>query len=84
MIPMLWESLRHLHNIKCHMSAVANDIDDLGCGIDWAPISEKLQERQGVSLRKLRECCDEIININREEWQRAKDWEEKHMRGETQ
>lgn len=80
MIPMTWDGLNRLHRIVGHLLAAASEIDELGPNIlDWAKVSELLEQEQGVSLRKLRDCCDFLCSIEHSERERAKKWEEEHF-----
>jgi len=80
MIPLTWDSLRRLHRINNHLVAAATEIDDLGPNAtDWGIISRLLNERQGITLSKLRDCCDEMARIEKEQDQHAHDWEKEHL-----
>jgi len=80
MITMSWDSLHRLHKIVGNILSAASEIDELGPNfMDYGLISDLLKEKTGVSLRKFRDCCDELNNIHKNEYKRAKECEKKYM-----
>lgn len=73
---LTWDSLKRLNKIVVHLTNAANEIDELAPNIlDYGKISQTLQERQGVNLKKLKDCCDEMIKINNEGLKLAQEFE---------
>lgn len=68
MISLSNNSLLILHKLTTHLLSAATQIDEFGLNLnDYAQVSAKLRERQGVNLGKLRACCDELMEIEKEE-----------------
>jgi hypothetical protein len=79
MIPMTNDGLNRLHRIVGHLMAAATEIDELGPNAaDWGIVSIDLASRQGVTMFKLRDCCDELNRIEQDERRRAEEWDRLH------
>lgn len=79
MIPMTNDGLGRLHRIAAHLMAAASEIDELGPNaLDWNIASQLLGSRQGVTLFRLRDCCDELNRIEQDECRRAEEWDRLH------
>jgi hypothetical protein len=79
MIPMTNDGLNRLHRIAGHLMAAATEIDELGPNdLDWNIASQLLGSRQGITLFRLRDCCDELNRIERDERKRAEEWNRQH------
>lgn len=74
---LTWDSLKQLHKLNTHLSYAATEIEELGPNIiDYAFLSERLKVLTGIHLRELRDICDIMAKIEKEEYQKAKEWEE--------
>lgn len=80
MIPMTWDSLRRIHKMVGHLLSAAAEIDELGPNIgDIGLLSELLKKETGFTIWKLRDCCFTLCKIEREERERAKEWERHYL-----
>lgn len=62
------DSMHRLHQINNHLAVAATKIEDFGLNIlDAGKVSEKLKERCGITLWQLRNACDELHRIEKEE-----------------
>lgn len=74
---LTWIGIKHLQKIVKHLISVANEIDELGVSpADYGRISEILNNRQNVTLLKLKRCCDEMIKIEAEQTKLAEEFEQ--------
>lgn len=79
MIPMTNDGLSRLHRIVVHLAAAASEIDELGPNaVDWRIVERELIGRKGVTMFKLRDCCDEMNRIEQDERRRAEEWNRLH------
>ena len=78
-MPVSADTLRRLHKLSGHLLAAANEIEELGPNLnDLGRISEKLEQKTSVTIWKLRNCCDAIAAIQREEEEINKEfWRDK-------
>lgn len=70
-----WDSLERLNKIVGYLTSAANEIDEFATNIiDCGKISQIIQEKQNVTLWKLRDCFDEMIKIYSEELKLAQEF----------
>lgn len=72
-------SLSELNKIATNVASAASSIEELL--IEAGTVSKFLQERQGVTIWKFRDCCDELVKINRELHECAEKFE-RYLAGE--
>jgi len=81
MLPMSWDSLRRIHKMVCHLLSAATEIEELGPNvIDIGLLSELLEKEQGITIWKLRDCCDALCRIETNERKRSEEWEECYLK----
>ena len=78
-----WDTFNTFHKLTGHLTDAANEIEELD-PLSQGAISERLEKETGITIWKLRDACDALCRIKREEYQKAVDWEEKHLKKNDQ
>jgi hypothetical protein len=78
-LPCSNDGLNRMHKIARHLSAAANEIDELGPNAgDCVRINDQLRGMH-ISLWELRDACDLFNKGLREEEKYAEEWEKKYL-----
>jgi hypothetical protein len=71
-----WDSLRRMNKVNRSLACAAGDIEDFGVNIlDAGTVSEKLKAYAGITIWKLRDICDFMCKLERQEADRARQFE---------
>lgn len=68
---LTWDTLRRLHKITNHLAPVASEIEELGPNLDIGRVSEHLQAEFGITIWKLRDICDFLYKVEKQEYANA-------------
>lgn len=71
------DSRRRLHKIVVHMSSAASAIEDFGPNmLAIGYVSELMREKFGITIWKLRDLADWLMEVEKQEEQKALRFEE--------